>query len=423
MSRRVTVGALFVTSALTGVPQSYGDTPPPPQLPLATCAARVNDGPGDGVPTLTPDNVNNVPAVADPRGNVAALDIAGITLRLTGTRVFAFMSLADVPDTFRDTDSAYGYIMWFTRGGKIARFDQVYANPTHAERGLAPTSGYPTASVGTTPSGGTPLDGVGGGVDVAKNVAYVYADRTSLEQQLGAPLADGDELTAINGRTELWETDGKAVPGVVRRPADKTDVAPAAAVWKVGDDRCFPPSRIAVPNASVQYGDQVTLTATLTNEAGAPLVGRTVTFSVPGETRPRTLTTDAAGTVRVVLGSAPTAGAYPITVTYRGDEFSGSGTGTGTLTVRAETIRMAAPKVTKSGTRRTVTTTLTEDDPRAFAKRPVAWYVNGKMVASLLTDAAGRSFFSGAKPGQKVQARYAGLTGSYAAVTSSTVTV
>ena len=56
-----------------------------------------------------------------------------------------------------------------------------------------------------------------------------------------------------------------------------------------------------------------------------------------------------------------------------GDEFSGTGQGTGTLTVRAETIRIANLAVKAAGTTRTVTATLTEDDPRSFAKYPVDW--------------------------------------------------
>ncbi|MDQ1710874.1 MAG: hypothetical protein QOE45_324 [Frankiaceae bacterium] len=421
MSRRVLGVALVGTSVLLGVLPSYGDAPPAPQLPMATCDARVNDGPNDGIATYKVVDANGVPNVADPRGNVPGLDIKAITLRVTATRVFAFMSIADIPETFRQTDSAYGYVMWFTRGGKIARFDQVYANPALAQQGLAPTTGYPTASVGSTASGGAALSGLGGGIDTTKDVAYVYADRASLEAQLGEPLADGEELTAINGRTELWETDGKTAPGVVRRPADVTDVPPASAVWKVGDDRCFGHSTIVVTGASPQYGDPATLTATVKDEAGAPLASRKVTFAVPGESAPRTLTTDTTGTVRIALDAAPPAGTYAVAVTYGGDEFSGSGQGSGTLTVRAETIRVGKLAVKASGSTRTVTATLTEDDPRPFAKQPVAWYVNDKKVATVVTDAAGRSVFKGAKAGQRVQARYAGVTGRYAAVASNTI--
>lgn len=420
MSRRAAAVTLVTTSALLGALPSQGDTPPPPLMPLATCETRVNDIPGDGIPKLGADNVNGVPTVDDPRGNVAALDATSITFRLTETRVLAFMALSDVPDGFRETDSAYGYTMWFTFGSKIARFEKVHANPAHAQQGLAPTTGLTTASVGTSPSGGNSLTGIGGGVDAAKNVVYVYADRASLEAQLGVALVDGDTLTAINGRTELWETKGDVAPGVVRRPADKTDVPAASATWAVGDDRCFPASRLTVANAAAQQGDAVTLTATLKDEAGAALAGRKVTVTVTGESA-RTLTTDAAGAVRVALPAAPPAGTYAVRAAYLGDEQSGAAQGSGTLAVRAETIRVSVPKVTRAGTARTVTATFTEDDPRAFARQPVAWYVGGRKVATLVTDSAGRSVFKGAKPGQKVQVRYLGASGLYAPVASKTV--
>jgi hypothetical protein len=416
------VGSLLVAASMViGMQASRGDTPPPqPLLPLATCTTRVTDGPGDGVPVLNPVDVSPVPAVGDPRGNVAGLDITSITLRATATRVYAFMALTDIPDTLRQTDSAYGYTVFFKRGAKFARFENVYANAALQPQGLAPTTGLQAASVGATTTAGDALTGVGGGVDKAKNVAYVYADRASFEAKTGGELVDGEEITAISGRTELWETDGKTAPGVARRPADTTDAAPAAAVWLVGDESCFPATAITAPAVTAQYGDPVTLTATVKDAAGTPIADRTVSATVPGESEPRTLTTDAAGEVRIALAAAPVAGTYEIKVTYPGDDTSGRGEGIATLTVRAETIRVAVA-VKKAGTARTVTATLTEDDPTAFAKQPVVWYVNGKKVASGTTDAAGRAVYKGAKAGQSVQARYAGLTGRYAAAASPTV--
>jgi hypothetical protein len=426
MARRAVGGALVVTSALLGAPPSSADAPPAPQYPLATCATRVNDILDDAAPKYSVQNFEKYAEAPDPRGSVDGLDITAVTFRLTATRVYAFMTLKDVPEKPRDTDSAYGYRMWFSRGPKIARFDQVFVNPTHLEHGLAPAPGtgdFPTASVGETETGGTtPLSGLGGGIDVAKDVVYVYGDRASLEAQLGGPLADGDELTGIHARTFLRETDGKLAAGVVTRPADTTEATGAAAVQKVGDNRCFAASTVTVSSPTAQYGDRVTLSATLADEAGAPMAGRQVAFTVPGESGARTLTTDAAGAVTVVLPSAP-AGTTRYTVTYRGDDFTGDGLGRGTLTTRPETIRMAPLKVARSGTARTVTATLTEDDPRAFAKQKVDWYVNGKKVATVVTDAGGRSVFKGARAGQKVQARYAGLAGRYSAVKSAVVTV
>src|SRR5688572_20182894 len=145
MSRRALGVTLAGTSMLLGLPPSQADTPP--LLPLAACDFRVNDGAGDGVPSLSVVQVNPLPNVPDPRGNVDGLDLRSITFRVTETRVYAFMTLADVPDTLRQTDSAYGYVMWITRNGKVARFDQLYANSALAAQGLAPTTALSTASV------------------------------------------------------------------------------------------------------------------------------------------------------------------------------------------------------------------------------------------------------------------------------------
>jgi hypothetical protein len=419
MARRALPGALVTTSVLLGLP-ARAAVPPPPQLPMAACAARVNDGTGDAVVDWSA-RPGTDPPVADPRGSVDALDITGVTFRLTTNRVFAFMSLKDVPATMRDTDSAYGYYLWFSSGPKMARFDAVIVNPLHAQLGQQP-QGYPTGSVGTTVTGGpNPLRGLGGGVDAAKDVVYVYADRDSLEEQLGGPLADGDQITAITGKTVLFVGSGATASGVTQRPADRTDVPAATAVQTVGEDPCFAASSFAVPDVTAQYGDPATLRATLTDDAGTALAARRVTFQLAGEA-PRALTTDADGRVSVTLAAAPAADATGVSFRYDGDELSGRGDVNSVLTVRQETVLVAPLKVARSGTARTVTATLTEDDPRPFAKQPVDWYVNGKKVATVLTDAAGRSVYRGAKAGQKVQARYAGAARRYAAVKSGIVT-
>jgi hypothetical protein len=416
--------ALLVGAGLLlGMQPSHGETAAPqPLLPMATCTTRVTDGPGDGIATYNLVDVNPVPPIPDPRGNVGGLDITSLTLRVTGTRVYAFMALADIPDALRQTDSAYGYLMFFKRGQKFARFEVVYANSALAAQGLAPTTGLQAASVGTTTTGGDALTGVGSAIDKATNFAYVYADRASFEAKTGGELVDGEEISAISGRTELWESDGKTAPGVARRPADSTDVPAASAVWHVGDDGCFTPSTVTVPAVTAQYGDPVTVPVTVKDAAGAPLADRGVTVTVPGESEPRTMTTDATGEVRVALAAAPVAGTYEIKAVYAGDDASGRGEGTGVLTVKAETVRVALA-VAKAGTGRVVTATLTEDDPKAFAKQPVVWYLNGKKVATGTTDTAGRAVYKGAKAGQSVQAKYAGLAGRYAAANSATVKV
>lgn len=412
MARRSAARAFVATGLLLAFAVPSGAEPLLPQVPEKDCAERVADPTGDG-------HVNWHPAgeLDDPRGSLDPLDITGVTVRVTATRVIAFMALKDIPTAMRPTDTAYGYYMWFTYGAKTARFQHVLVNSNQTAVG---PGGFPTGSVGTGTTGGTnPLRGLGADVDSTHDVVYVYADRAALEEELGEPLPPGAKLTAITGKTVLFVGAGSAAAGVTQRPADATEVAADKAVYTVGQDPCFAPSVVTASSASVQYGDPAEVLVGLTDVDEEPLMEKLVTVTLPGEA-PRTATTNEDGEA-VLSIPARKAGTYA--VTYAGDDYSGAGTGTGTVAVRPEVVRFAALKVVKSGTARTVTATLTEDDPRPSARQPVDFYVNGRKVARVLTDANGRAVFKGATAGQKVQARFAGAAGRYAAAKSAVVTV
>jgi hypothetical protein len=96
----------------------------------------------------------------------------------------------------------------------------------------------------------------------------------------------------------------------------------------------------------------------------------------------------------------------------------------GTITIRSETTKFAPLAVAKpSATARTVTATLLDDDKRAVTGQSIAWYVNGKKVATGKTDSKGRAVYKGAKAGQKVQAKFTGVANKYTAASSATSTV
>ncbi|HWL35382.1 MAG TPA: hypothetical protein VNQ77_04250 [Frankiaceae bacterium] len=413
MARRTAARAFVATGLLLAfaVPSGAAETLLP-QIPDKDCAERVADPAGDG-------HVNWHPSgeLDDPRGSLDPLDITGVTVRVTATRVIAFMALKDIPTAMRPTDTAYGYYMWFTYGAKTARFQHVLVNSNQSAIG---PGGFPTGSVGTGTNGGTnPLRGLGADVDSTHDVVYVYADRAALEEELGEPLPPGAKLTAITGKTVLFVGAGSAAAGVTQRPADATEVAADKAVYTIGADPCFAPSVVTTASTSAQYGDPAQIVVGLTDVDEEPLVDKRITVTLPGEA-PRTATTNEDGEAFLSV-PARTPGTF--TVTYDGDETSGAGTGRGTVAVRPEVVRFAALKVVRSGTARTVTATLTEDDPRPCVRLPVDFYVNGRKVATVLTDSKGRAVFKGATAGQKVQARYAGATGRYAAAKSATVTV
>ena len=142
-----------------------------------------------------------------------------------------------------------------------------------------------------------------------------------------------------------------------------------------------------------------------------------VDFAITGDPAgTKTGTTDANGvaTVTIATGLKASGTPYPVTVTFAGDATDGKAKLTGTILVTPEKTVFAPLAVARpSATTRTVTATLTDDDKKPLAAQKVEWLVNGKKVATLTTDAKGKSVYKGAKPGQLVQARFVAVSGKY----------
>lgn len=417
MSRRLAGGALAAAAVVVPVPGARAVAParPQPQVPRSACAAHVTDDRDDAKVNFDP--VATASRVDDPRGSTDGLDITAVTIRVTDTKVVAYLTLKDLPTSLGPTEQGYWFFVSFAFGKKVARFQHAIGNPTYGT--LQPT-GYPIASVGEgTASGTTPLRGLGADVDPVHDVVDVYGDRDSLEQQLGTALHDGDVLTAVTGKTALIL--GPAGVSASQHPADDTTATGDKAAYTVGDDSCFDPAQLTVAAAPAQYGDPATLTATLKYTDGKPMAGRALAFDVPGQPdMPRTVVTGDDGTATVGVDAAQPGQAYA--VTFAGDETIGRARVAGTLDVRPETVRFAPLQVTKAGTARTVTATLLDDDAHPVSGVKVDWYVAGAKVATATTDSRGRVTLRTAKAGQKVQARFAAVPAKYAAATSATVT-
>jgi hypothetical protein len=411
MSRRL-VGGTLAASVLVGMSGAFAAT----QLPKADCATLVKDDPGDGKVNYEP--VATGPAVMDPRGtSYDYLDILSVTLRSTPDKIWAYLSVKDVPTSVGATETAYQYDVTFAKGTKTVTLSHVLES-TAAYWNSRPSgsASYPRAIPKDGSSQKPDLKGVTGELDATRNVVIVAVPRSELETFLGEPVTDGTVFTGVSARTWLYIGFGS---GANQRPADST----AGGSYTVGDEQCFSPATVAATAGSVQYGDAATLSATVTGDGGAAIAGKQVTFSVAGDPHTIKATTDDNGVATASYVAAVPAGTYTATATFAGDETAGRASATTPLVVKPEATKFSPLAVTKSGTARTVTATLLDDDKRPVAGQKVDWYVGGRKVATLATTSAGKSVFKGAKAGQSVQARFAAVAGKYAATTSNTAKV
>lgn len=404
MTRR-SLAAVLVAVALLPATSHAADPPPKPEMPRVPCAKRFADPTGDGYsnPTSTPAfNVQKTPG----------LDIVGAYLRTTADQVQVFLEIDDipVPTAMPAYDLAYRYNVSFKIGTVAFNFAHIHKNPNTA----AAFGGkiYPDSL--------PVMSGLTGEVDPATDFVYVTAPLATVEQKATVPLTEGTKIEAVAAKTEYLMSSTHSAVGDELKPAAD------AAVWFTGDDYCFgpPPGALSdVTATAVQYGDTATLRAKLVDEAGAAVAGQQLRFTVAGAA-PVVGTTDTAGVATVKYVAALTAGTKAVTVEFAGNEAVGKASAAGSLVVRPETTKFAALKVAKpSTTSRVVTATLRDDDGKAVAAQKVAWYVNGKKVATVTTNKAGQSVYRGAKRGQSVQARFVAVAGKYLAASSKTAKV
>jgi hypothetical protein len=421
MSRRL-AGTTFVTvTLLAGAPSSFAAV----DHPRTVCAQRVSDADGDGKYAFYGTGGTNV---NDPRNvSIDALDIVSVTLRHTAAGMEAHLKIKNLTGAFSAYETGYRYDVTFENAdGAKFLLQALRPNPQWSAVSLlaVPTPNiYPRGSysVGATTTGFT---GVTNDIDVAGGWIVVTVPGDQFDKAFSTPVTDGVRLTKIAAATFAY------LPAVVgftyTRPADTTLASDVA--YTVGDDFCFgpPPAALSAFGApDLQVSDSTTFTATLVSEAGEKLAGKTVEFTVAGEPgMPRKGVTDANGVARATYTATLPAGSYPVTVVFPGDETDGKARLTGTVGVTAEGTKFGPLKVAKpTATTRTVTAPLLDDDNHPVGAQKVDWYVNGKKVATVATDAKGQSVYKGAKQGQTVQARFAGVPGRYLASVSKTAKV
>lgn len=376
-----------------------------PELPRLNCARRIVDVEGDGY--TNPGGV--LPGVSQNPG----LDIVSVFTRSTADELQFMLRLKDLPPNtdMKQYDGAYRYKFWFKHGGKSLGLQYYYANPQFSTR---PWGNNPR-TLGDDANGPAR-----GGADPATDFVWAAIPRAWVEDKTGASVADGVKLTEINVRAEWW------APTAIEAHAwlgDEAKPTGDAATWAVGDNFCFgpPPATLTdVTATGVQHTDVSTLSAKLVDEAGAAIGGATVRFKI-GSLAPISVTTGVDGIASATYTAELPAGVYPVVAEFPGTAAVGKAAAAGSLTIRDEITKFDALAVKKtSTTARSVTAVLRDDDGKPVGAQKVAWYVNGKLVSTLPTDATGKSVFNGAKGGQTVQARFAGVPGKFVASNSNT---
>lgn len=408
------------TAPATGAPTGC-------EMPRPGCTPTITDINGDAKPAYAGQTTTStVPAPGF--GNNSSLDIRSIYLRLTPDYLESFLGIDQLaPATSMATqDGEYKYYVTFKIGAKTVTVIAAQLNP-NAVDAANPTERpgtYPQVEVGAgandPPRSGDASDGAASQLMVtgtSPNPSWVIVStpRAMLEKALGAPVTSDAMFTNVKAWTFV-ETPNSV--GTQISSVDSTAETGTAAQLGAFDDSCFgpPPTTInSVTVPSISYDHSAPLSAVLVDVDGKPIAGKTLSFTVQdGKSTTVNATTDANGLATAAYGPVHVAaGSYPVTVAFAGDTTTYKhSSATGTLKVTAAKTLFTALKVTKpSAKTRVVTTTLLDDAKKPVAGARVDWYANGKKVASSTTDKTGKAVFKTGKPGQTVQARYAGKPG------------
>lgn len=237
--------------------------------------------------------------------------------------------------------------------------------------------------------------------------SYVIAalPLADLEKYGKAPAA-GATLTGIYASANA---DNFAVAtGVDSAPDGASASAPGKLTYAVGDNRCFAPPvppLTSLGAVKAQYGDVAAVAAMLVDAAGAPVSGKTVTFTLGSSQA--TGTTGADGVAKAALLVKETAGKRSMVIT------SGDAKVVVDFTVLVEKTVLKAV-----GGKGGVTATLTDDDRKPVAGQVIT-FTSGSKKVTAKTDANGVAKATGLPPGN-VKVSYPGAAGMYAGSSTTT---
>ncbi|MDT7539869.1 MAG: hypothetical protein QOI82_3454 [Actinomycetota bacterium] len=416
-----------------------GDTPAAP-VPVPSASPSTEPTPAPSAPPATGGAPAagapqaNCFATKDPAGdawypanvvpNDADLDLLGVTLGTTSDALVAYFKVAKLADgpatldghrftlnfTFnKHAFAAAGSNFKDAQAGQIRDGAASTGRFGHLTQLSVDGSSIPPTSAGAAQTVAT------GSAFVASGLKYTFDTKTSTVS-LSLPLADIEKYGQA-------PTAGAALTGVYVSAATDTGLlsstwdtapdgasssAPGKLTYAFGDNHCFAPptpplSSVGAVNA--QYGDVASVAAKLVDGAGAPVAGKSVTFTLGASKA--TGVTGADGVAKGVLVVKELAGERSLVIS------SGDATTSVHFTVLVEKTVLKA--VNNKGA---ATATLTDDDRQPVAGQVIT-FASGSKKVSAKTDANGVAKASGL-PAGNVKVAYAGAAGKYTAASTTT---
>jgi hypothetical protein len=402
-------GAAVAPAPVQSAAPSASPSPSPAPAPAAGGAPAAPGQPAAGCNTFSDPKGDAVisPTVGGPGMPEPDLDLTGLVLQSTPDSMRAFLrvdKLASRPQAF----PGHAFYTYFTVGKKAVSMVGTAYDPAQlgqAQDGLASGSGNAV----TSPQTRLVVDGtvvpskITSTFDLKTSIVTIAVPRADLDKAVGG-FADGTVLTSVYGRDSATTPAGGLF--VDSTAKDNAKGATAQDAWMVGDNACF---AAAAPAASpltnvgavkAQYGDTAAVAAKLVDAAGAPVAGKTVTFTLGSSKAVGTTGTDGVAKASLVVNEK--AGSKTLVLT--------SGDVTTSVPFTSLVEKTALKAVNSKGN---VTATLTDDDKTPVAGQSITFTLGSKK-ATAKTDARGVAKVSGF-PAGNVKATYAGAPGMYSA--------
>ena len=401
LPRRAVLGSVLAVSLLGGGMFAASQAEEPVCTPTYTDPAG-DAGAGDPA---------TAPATGDPN-----LDIVAVAFSVDAGVFSTRIKVVKLNPTGPEFSFADRFITGFTVAKK--------AVTVTAERDF---SGFGTKKASATVGGTAVTFPVKLIEDLKGNTIGASFAVADFEKVIGVPLA-GEAFTAMTSTSRIVYPSN-AAPGTAQ-PAYDTAPAPATAKYLFGQS-CFGGSAPA-PGATPSSGGGSSATATATIEIsapsrirtsdlepvqvtfkdseGQPMSGKRITAQV-GSGPVAAATTNAQGQARLLARVVDRAGTRALVVRHAGaSDGSGKAEARKSITVLAEVSKIAT-RSSGSGSLRTFTVTLTDDDPVRHpyggAKLTLAY---NQRTITVTTDSSGRASIR-VRQGTRIDIRYAGRPG------------
>lgn len=360
---------------------------------------------------------------ADPKGDASIvlqagapgtpndpdLDMTGLVLQSTPEMFNAFVRV-DKLGTRATYQPGHSFYVIFTLNKKIVSLIGTAYDPSAIKTAIdsvaAATAGTPAQRSPATRmlvDGAYTPSSLTATFDTKASMVTLSIKREDLAKVAGGAFDDGTVLTKVVARSLA----ANPAVGLFFDSTAKDNAATTTdnEAWTVGDNACFGPPAPApsllssVGATAVQYGDAAAVAAKRVDASGAPVAGEPVTFTVGSASA--TGTTGADGVAKASLTVKDKAGATSLVISS-GDQ---------QLTVPF-TIALEKTVLKASGSKGTVTATLTDDDRTPVAGQTLVFGSGSKKVL-VKTDGRGVAKAGGFPANANVKVTYTGAPGMY----------